>query len=141
MEGIVIQRCFAFVLALLTVGCAPMRATTVVLPPTFTRATPSTHMNYGITRAEPRYIDNQHHGIRIVSIEADSLAETMGLRGGDVLLSMADVPCTGVRSCRLGERRMRRALHHGHSFVLIIERQATLLRLVIEYDSFRPLFK
>lgn len=134
-------RYFAIVLALLTIGCAPIRATTVVLPPTFTGATPSSGMNYGITRAEPRYIDNQHHGIRVVSIEADSFAESMGLLAGDVLLSMADIPCTGVRNCRRGERKMRRALHHGHSFVLMIERQGTLMRFVMQYDSFRPLFQ
>jgi len=98
-------------------------------------------MSYGITQAEPRYIDNQHQGIRIIAIQTDSLAANMGLREGDVLLSMADVPCTGVRSCRRGERRMRRALHRGHSFVLIIERQGILLRLVMHYDSFRPLFQ
>ena len=123
----------------LLLGCANAPVTVINLPPKHTGTNRWLPKSYGVTKTAPYYIEGERRGIRIDEITRDSLAHRMGLRTGDIIREMADIPCNTLRRCRTGSRRMRSALNRQKPFSVILERAGATMKLVYKYGVYKPL--
>jgi membrane-associated protease RseP (regulator of RpoE activity) len=128
-----------FVIVLMLTGCMTTDSRLVMLSPSLSPPRARVPNGYGITDTAPRYVDGERVGLTIHALEPNSLASALGLKPGDVIVAMDGVPCTELRRCRRGARRVEIALHFRRPFELTLERQGRVLQMQYRYHPYSQL--